>query len=249
MTNLTENDITKLKSIANLEDYFSINKQIELVQEISSKQNGLLNLFELLIERRFEKKISLSYIDGIIFKYLQCSATNGLQEKVNHYFSEGVVALESSNNINYIPLYNSLISNNFQEANTLTDIYLRDLAKIKNNREWLYFTDIMHLPCKDLNTIDTLWRIYSEGRFGFSIQRKLWLYNNKNWDKLWHKIGWKINNSTIRYPHEFVWDNTAPKGHLPLFNQLRGVQVLAALFKHPVWDNQNGNQNIHTTNY
>jgi hypothetical protein len=64
------------------------------------------------------------------------------------------------------------------------------------------------------------------------------LYNNKNWDKFWHAIGWKINKRNIRYPQEFIWNNNAPKGHLPLFNQIRGVQVLASLFVHPAWEIQ-----------
>jgi len=134
-----------------------------------------------------------------------------------------------------MPLYKSLISNNFKTANQLTQIYLQQLAGLdKNNkRKWLYFTDILNLPIKDLRTIDLLWRIYSENQFGFSIQKQIWIYNDKNWEKFWHTIGWKINQKNMRYPDEFIWNKNAPTGHLPLSNQLRGVQVLTALFMHP----------------
>lgn len=232
------NDLIILKNIAGLEDYFSINQQKELINKIGENQLGLIKLLEFLIERRINKTARLSYIDGIIFKHLNKSQTTYLHNKINIFFKEGIVELKSSNNINYRPLYLSLASNNFKEANLLTQIYLQELAGLKNNnekRQWLYFTDVMDLPAIDLKTIDTLWRIYSGGKFGFSIQRQIWLYNNQNWNKLWDLIGWKINDAATRYPNGFTWDDTAPEGHLPLFNQLRGVQVLATLFKHPVW--------------
>nr|YP_010728580.1 hypothetical protein P6G74_pgp014 [Phymatolithon calcareum]WEA76931.1 hypothetical protein [Phymatolithon calcareum] len=242
MTDQFKNHLLILKKIAHLDDYFSINQQTELVKKISNyNKPGLLALLELLIERRIINTTRLSYIDGTIFKHLYLSEVINIQKKINHHFKDGVVELKSSNNINYIPLQKSLVSNNFKQANQLTQKYLRELAGLnhRNDRQWLYFTDILNLPSRDLKTIDTLWRIYSEGQFGFSIQRQIWLYNDQNWDKLWHRIGWKIDNIALRYPHEFVWDNTAPPGHLPLFNQLRGVQVLYALFEHPVWNKDN----------
>lgn len=242
MSNQLKNHLSILIQIAHLKDYFSINQQTELVKKISRYNNpGLTALLELLIERRINNTTNLSYIDGIIFKYLYLSEDENIQIKIRQYFKDGVVALESSNNINYLPLQECLISDNFKQANQLTQKYLCELAGLKqnNDRQWLYFTDILNLPSKDLKTIDMLWKIYSKGQFGFSIQRNIWLYNDQNWDKLWHRIGWKINNIAVRYPNGFVWDNTAPIGHLPLSNQLRGVQVISALFKHPVWNMEN----------
>jgi GUN4-like. len=87
----------------------------------------------------------------------------------------------------------------------------------------------------DLQTINTLWKVHSEGKFGFSVQREIWLGSGKNWDKLWPLIGWKKGNNWTRYPQEFIWDLSAPRGHLPLSNQLRGVQPFAALMAHPAW--------------
>lgn len=242
MTDQLKHHLSILKEIAHLEDLFSINQQTELVKKIISyDQPGLIALMELLIERRITDSTKLSYIDGTIFKYLHVSEINLIKTKINDYFKEGVVKLKSSNNINYTELNESLIGNNFKKADLITQRCLHELAGLnkKTGRQWLYFTDILNLPSQDLQTIDKLWTIYSKGKFGFSIQRSIWLYNDQNWDKLWHRIGWKINNIALRYPHEFTWDNTAPIGHLPLFNQLRGVQVLSALFKHPAWNNKN----------
>lgn len=227
--------IDQLKKIAHLQDYFSVQQQIKLVETISKYPAGLSELLELLISRRLKDRDAVRYIDGIIFKQIYNSKAIMLHKQIKKHFQDGIVKMESSNSINYKPLYESLISDNFQEANRLTQQYLNVLAGLSQNktRQWLYFTDVSNFPVQDLKTIDALWNIYSEGQFGFSVQKQVWIYNNKNWEKFWHKIGWKINKKSVRYPHEFTWNTSAPTGHLPLFNQLRGVQVLAALFMHP----------------
>jgi len=234
MTKINKN-MKKLEEIIDLKDSYSKKKQNKLIKEISRDKSGLKHLFELLIYRQSKKNKNISDLDGTIFKYLYNSKVIQLENELNNCFEEGIVSLESDQNINYMPLYKSLISNNFKTANQLTQIYLQQLAGLdKNNkRKWLYFTDILNLPIKDLRTIDLLWRIYSENQFGFSIQKQIWIYNDKNWEKFWHTIGWKINQKNMRYPDEFIWNKNAPTGHLPLSNQLRGVQVLTALFMHP----------------
>nr|YP_010952330.1 conserved hypothetical plastid protein [Gloiopeltis furcata]WMP13999.1 conserved hypothetical plastid protein [Gloiopeltis furcata] len=140
--------------------------------------------------------------------------------------------------MDYKPLQKLLISKHYRQADRLTQIYLCQLAGLDEDskRNWLYFTDIQSLPSEDLATIDMLWRLYSRNKFGFSRQRKIWLSNNCNWEKLWSRIGWKNEGVACRYPDEFMWSIDAPQGHLPLFNQLRGVQVLSALFDHTVWN-------------
>lgn len=239
MNNQLKEHLLLLKRISTLQDTSSVSKQAELINKIRDYQEpGLLALLNLLIERRIDSEIFPSYIDGILFKHLYLSNSIEIRKQVKYYFNKGIVELKSSANIDYTPLQNSLIYENFQHADRLTDLCLRKLAGLNktNDRKWLYFTDVLHLPSEDLRTIDMLWKIHSKGKFGFSIQRNIWLSNNQNWEKLWHKIGWKINNTSLRYPNEFIWDTTAPIGHLPLFNQLRGVQVLHYLFQHSAWE-------------
>ena len=240
MTNSIHIQLEALNKIVHCEDQYSVKTQIELVNIISSYPSGLSKLLEVLIQRHIKYQSTLSYIDGIIFKLLYSSKSINIKKQLAYYFNQGVVKLESSNNINYLPLYKCLMSNRLQQADILTQGYLQKLAGLTKpiNRQWLYFTDIANLPIKDLQTIDNLWRIYSLGKFGFSIQREIWLQHNQNWDQLWKSIGWKVDNHLLRYPNEFIWDYTAPVGHLPLSNQLRGVQVLANLFKHPAWSSQ-----------
>lgn len=149
-----------------------------------------------------------------------------------------IVLLKSERNIDYTPLETLLKAQDFQAADQMTLEKLCELAGVETTqRKWLYFTEVENFPVTDLQTIDKLWLNYSEGKFGFSVQREIWLSLGKNWEKLWPKIGWKSGNNWTRYPNEFIWNLSAPKGHLPLSNQLRGVRVMASLLSHPAWTN------------
>ena len=154
------------------------------------------------------------------------------------HFPYGVVSLQSDRDIDYQTLQELLIQQDFQQSDRLTLEKLCELAgEQAMNRQWLYFSEVDRFPVTDLHTINTLWQTYSQGKFGFSVQRELWLAQGKNFNKLWDKIGWKKGNNWTRYPNEFIWDLNAPRGHLPLSNQLRGVQPFASLLAHPAWTN------------
>lgn len=239
MTKQSNNDLTISDKILKLQNSLSTKQQLLLVQQIVLKEmDGEQALLELLISRRILNKVDLSYLDSIIFEILNISKIKQIQQSLKNYFPDGLINFQSSLCIDYQPLQNSLINHNFQEADRLTQIYLCKLVGLDQNhkRDWLYFTDISLLPSDDLYIIDKLWSIYSRNKFGFSKQRQIWLANNCNWEKLWIQIGWKSEGTLRRYPNEFIWTINAPNGHLPLFNQLRGVQVLSALFDHMVWN-------------
>ena len=103
-------------------------------------------------------------------------------------------------------------------------------------RQWLYFSEVEKFPSLDLHMINSLWWLHSNGNFGFSVQRQLWKAVGKDFPKLWPKIGWKTGNTWTRWPSGFTWNLSAPVGHLPLLNQLRGVRVAESLYNHPVWE-------------
>ena len=152
-------------------------------------------------------------------------------------FRREFLPLRSSVGVDYTTLQQLLARQDFQAADKLTTEKLCELAGADAvQRKWIYFTEVERLPQLDLHTIDTLWMLHSEGKFGFSIQREMWLGMSKNWDKLWVKIGWKNGNNWTRYPGSFTWNLTAPRGHLPLSNQLRGVRVISSLLSHPAWE-------------
>ena len=211
--------------------------QLTLVKSLSRNSiHGLDILLLFLVTRKLQERWKANHIDGLIYEILLQQSSAKFNSVLIRIFSHGIVLLKSQKNIDYLPLQKLLVRKQFYEANILTHNTLRKLSSLhKNDRSWLYFTDVLSLPSVDLHTIDNLWKTHSFNKFGFSIQRKIWLASGKDWNKLWNKIGWQFNHVLCRYPYEFQWDINGPKGHLPLFNQLYGVQPMLALFEHEAW--------------
>ena len=105
------------------------------------------------------------------------------------------------------------------------------------DRGWVYFTEARAFPVKDLKTIDNLWVHFSDGRYGFSVQRKIWVGQRRQWAKFFKQIDWTTgeNNAYRKWPEEFIWKGDTAKGHMPLTNALRGTQLLEALLEHPAF--------------
>nr|YP_009314647.1 Hypothetical protein ycf53 [Neoizziella asiatica]SCW23102.1 Hypothetical protein ycf53 [Neoizziella asiatica] len=237
MENL-DDDCKKLLDLLHTSDLNFSEQKIELINKIYLKDKLLHSqLLSILLDRYYDASVMTDFIDGVMFELLLQSDNTIVHTEISKHFAQGIVRLKSECNIDYLPLQKLLLSKKFQEADTLTHVLLCQLSQILGNhtRKWLYFTDINRFPATDLHTIDQLWQVHSGGLFGLSVQKRIWLSNNSDWERFWAKIGWKVDNVNCRYPQEFVWDVNAPEGHLPLFNQLRGVQVMAALFEHPAF--------------
>lgn len=214
---------------------------VSVIDQLASDADGCAALMSYLQERYAATQASTTspspdLIAGKIYQVLFESNSPTCADFLQTHFPIGVVPLRSAQAIDYHPLQILLAKQDFQAADQLTLQKMCELAGAAAvQRKWIYFTEVEQFPAIDLQTLDALWLVHSAGRFGFSVQRELWLSTGKNWDKLWSKIGWKEGNNWTRYPQGFTWDLTAPKGHLPLSNQLRGVRVIASLMKHPAW--------------
>lgn len=216
----------------------AINKQIEIIETIHNNDAlQLRNLAEIFRNRISKPKYISNYVDGLIYKKLLNSQDSEIIQFTSTLCPQGIVPLKSEKRMNYQDLQRLLVQNDLMAADKLTQQKLVKLAGIdEQSRNWLYFTDVNKIPVQDLQTIDQLWNVHSKGKFGFFVQRQIWLTVEKDWEKLWHKIGWEVNRVPCRYPDEFQWNSNGPRGHLPLCNQLRGVQVLSALFSHKAWE-------------
>ena len=136
--------------------------------------------------------------------------------------------------INFDQLQLNLLEQKFEEADRLTSSILRELAgKVAEKRGYVFYSEVKTMSGKDLQTIDRLWKIYSQGKFGFSIQAKLLKSVGKRYELLWPRIGWKKDGIWTRYPSAFSWSLNAPDGHMPLVNQLRGVRLMDSILRHP----------------
>lgn len=77
---------------------------------------------------------------------------------------------------NYSPLEQLLQANNWREADGQTSSIIREISATRIVDPKI--SSFSRLPCADFQTIDRLWVKYSSGRFGFSVQRRI--YENIN---------------------------------------------------------------------
>ncbi len=95
--------------------------------------------------------------------------------------------------------------------------------------ENIFRQDIDQIPCTDLLTIDQLWVKYSNGLFGFSIQKNIYLdvggkldgeKRETEWAKFAIAVGWKQVNYNL---DNMIYATSAPKGHLPICLWFGGI--------------------------
>lgn len=132
-----------------------------------------------------------------------------------------------------------LASGEWEEADNETRAMLIKIAgegAIK--RKWVYFTEARAISVDDLQTIDKLWKHYSSDRYGYSVQKQIWIQSGKRWAKFFKKLDWVQgeNDAYRKWPEEFFWKKDAKQGHLPLTNCLRGTQLLQALLEHEAFE-------------
>ena len=72
------------------------------------------------------------------------------------------------------------------------------------------------IPEADLQTIDALWRAASGNRFGYTVQKELWLQSRKNWPKFLQQINWVqgVNNFYRCGSHSHTPHTTVPNYHI-----------------------------------
>ncbi len=133
--------------------------------------------------------------------------------------------LPSEKGVDYTRLRDLLKAEEWEEADQET---LAVMLKASGRQEkgWLDSKSIENFPCTDLRTIDQLWVKYSSGRFGFSVQKKIWLEVGKKENEenaFCTRVGWQtsariedINASGGWVRVESIYDDgTATEGHLP----------------------------------
>ena len=142
------------------------------------------------------------------------------------------IALVSSRGINYTKLRDLLAQGKWKEADSETNGLLLRVSN-REQEGWLREEDVRNLSCEDLRTMDKLWVAYSQGKFGFSVQREIYRslggrseYNDDIYSKFGDRVGWRVNGDWIYggfwrdyiygYYHDATFDQKAQKGHLPV---------------------------------
>lgn len=103
----------------------------------------------------------------------------------------------------------------------------------REKESWLNTESIENFPCTDLRTIDQLWVKYSNGHFGFSVQKRIWESVEGDYEKFGDRVGWRKseivviekwfglkqqteNKTRWLRVDELTFSLSAPEGHLPV---------------------------------
>lgn len=125
--------------------------------------------------------------------------------------------------LDFTNLTQSLQAQNWRRANDET----RDLILQATGRKaigWIPPSDLQSISCSDLQTIDNLWKEYSNGRFGFSVQFPLYLETGNRpgrlvsddaFNRFGDKVGWRKNGDWIIFIENLNYSINAPIGHFP----------------------------------
>ncbi|MGI2904700.1 GUN4 domain-containing protein [Tolypothrix sp. VBCCA 56010] len=206
--------------------------------------------FECEIEKDFEAFWSLYWgitgeelkIDRTVFSQLVQPDTSAVQS-IEILNSNPVIQsppqtddLASEKGIDYTKLRNLLAAKNWKEADQET---YRVMIQAVGKEDGDYFDEdeLLNFPCTDLRTIDRLWVKYSNGHFGFSVQKEIYLsvggladgkYYKSAWEKLGDRVGWRVNRSWISYS-SVTFDTSYPRGHLPKMEVRRGGNLFSRI--------------------
>ena len=138
------------------------------------------------------------------------------------------VLAQGEEEVDYTQLQEYLEAEEWQEADRETVRLMVELGDSDRNT-WLGPEEVLTFPCEELQQIDRLWVTYSDGRFGFSIQEKI--YHNLggeiklNYDEVdfeileafLERLGWFSQEESLLEYKYVTFDLTAPEGHLPLW--------------------------------
>ena len=130
----------------------------------------------------------------------------------------------------------------WKDANLETWELMKKLTK-REKEGWLNLKNYQNFPQQDLKKIDKLWAKHSNGKFGFSAQKQIWLdlggkldgeYDSDTFVKLSDRVGWRKNGEWAYDNHTFSTD-VLTQGYLPILDNATGVpggttRIYAVLF-------------------
>jgi hypothetical protein len=166
-----------------------------------------------------------SHIDGKLVSYQvfnppQPPLVRGenLPQNINSVFN---VELKSEKNVDYQKLQQLLSEGKWKEADEETR---NKLLEAMGKSSWgdVYDKDLLKFPKTDLRTMDQLWYNASDGKFGFSVQKQIWIecggtpgkYDYDIACKFGDRIGWRKGGNWLSYSN-LTFNTNALHGHLP----------------------------------
>jgi uncharacterized caspase-like protein len=130
---------------------------------------------------------------------------------------------QSRINIDYAELEKLLKAKKWRDADRITSNLVLLAAGSESEDFGLDTRSLSSFPCEVLHKIDSLWVLNSDGRFGFSVQFKIYMgctnQAGGNSESTWYcfgdKVGWRVESKWKRYS-DLTFSDLAPEGHLPI---------------------------------
>ena len=117
----------------------------------------------------------------------------------NTTHTEADIPLKSERGVDYTKLRDLLASAKWKEADEETTNKILEVAG-RSKEGYLLNSDINTFPVKDLGTIDLLWVKYSNGHYGFSVQKDIYeslggtrKLDDTIWAAFGNQVGWRVN--------------------------------------------------------
>ncbi|ACK73460.1 GUN4 domain protein [Gloeothece citriformis PCC 7424] len=181
---------------------------IENIQGIQKSLGELLNFVESLNQPSFNSKT---------YKKTVNSSSPELQNLLNYLQSLFNITIDSD----YSQLIILLASHQWEKADQETAKKMIEIME-RQDKDDLRTRDIKRFSVNQLQIIDQLWIYFSQGKFGFSVQKDIWTelggetgkFRNSIYDNWAKKVGWRVNDSWKKYD-ELDFSLNAPTGHLP----------------------------------
>ncbi|NDJ23278.1 hypothetical protein GS682_16885 [Nostoc sp. B(2019)] len=165
-----------------------------------------------------KKELELAEVNLVSISPLSSVEETGLMSVTND--ATFTKEFQTNKNINYTQLRDLLAQSKWKEADIeTTKIMLQLIGKSYWNE--VYQEDINNFSCEAIYIIDQLWREYSHGYFGFSVQQSIWSEIGGQVDyetekRLGDRLGWRKEGNWLDYDQlTFELSPTTPMGHLP----------------------------------
>jgi len=192
------------------------------VRKVKNTKNNLqtINDYDPLSPSRFENN------PVNVFREKENTSIPELDSTVTEIMAQKTVikpekeVLASEVGIDYSHLEELLSNQEWYKADEQTHKLMLK-ASNKEDSGWIDRHTMRIFPCQDLQTIDQLWVKYSKGKFGFSIQKRIYQslggkrdYDKKVWETVGDRLGWRINGTWL-FQDVLMYTVKAPVGHLP----------------------------------
>ncbi|MFB2838412.1 GUN4 domain-containing protein [Floridanema evergladense] len=151
--------------------------------------------------------------------------------------------LSSDKRVDYQNLRDLLKAGNWREADLETAKVMLKVAG-REKEGYLNVEHIENFPCTDLRTIDRLWVKYSNGRFGFSVQKRIWEsvggkpgeLSYEIYKKFGDRVGWyEMKKDNWKTYKDLTFSLNAPVGHLPVVFKTRLVRGVIEFIRFEMW--------------